>query len=146
MTNGELARELYLQLLRTNMTFRQTIQRILRRHNFDMTFEMLQILYRLWAEQGVSQQYLAEKTAKDKACLTHLVNNLEKRGWVIRRKDMKDQRSKLIFLTPEGEHMVSRLRPLINEVYGHAGEKMGPEMMLSCLDGLKKLDEGFDEV
>lgn len=146
MTNSELARELYLQLLKTHMSFRQTLQKLLRLHNIDMTFEMLQIMSRLWVQQGVSQQYLAEKTAKDKACLTHLINNLEKRGWVVRRKDKADQRNKLIYLTSEGEALAGQVRPLINSVYKHAGEKMGQEKMSFCLENLKLLDEGFNEI
>ena len=85
MANNETAHELILQILKTRMTFRQTIQRVLRTNNVDMTFEMLQVMYRLWKKPGVSQQYLAEQTAKDKACLTNLINNLEKKGWVERR-------------------------------------------------------------
>lgn len=146
MTNGELARELYLQLLKTHMTFRQTIQKLLRFHNLDMTFEMLQVMSRLWVQQGVSQQCLAERTAKDKACLTHLVNNLERRGWVTRRKDMTDQRNRLIFLTPEGEALSNQVKPLIKSVYDHAGAKMGQENIQSCLENLRLLDEGFYEI
>ena len=82
MANNETAHELILQILKTRMTFRQTIQRVLRTNNVDMTFEMLQVMHRLWKKPGVSQQYLAEQTAKDKACLTNLINNLEKKGWV----------------------------------------------------------------
>ncbi len=43
MTDSELAHELNLLVLRTRMTFRQTIQRILKSNNVDMTFEMLQV-------------------------------------------------------------------------------------------------------
>ena len=39
MTNNESARELVLQTLRTRMAFRQAVQRVLKRHNVDMTFE-----------------------------------------------------------------------------------------------------------
>ena len=86
MTNNESERELVLQTLRTWMAFRQAVQRVLKRHNVDMTFEMLQVMNCLWNKQGISQQSLAEKTAKDKACLTNLINNLEKKNWVIRKE------------------------------------------------------------
>ena len=68
-------------MLRTRMAFRQALQRVLKRNNIDITFEMLQVLSSLWQEQGISQQALAEKTAKDKACMTNLMANLEKKGW-----------------------------------------------------------------
>ena len=65
MANNETAHELILQILKTRMTFRQTIQRVLRTNNVDMTFEMLQVMHRLWKKPGVSQQYLEEQTVKE---------------------------------------------------------------------------------
>lgn len=105
MGNYEPARELMLQLLKTRMAFRQALQRVLKRNNIDMTFEMLQILSSLWYQQGISQQFLAEKTAKDKACLTNLMGNLEKKGWIVRREDSADRRNCLVYLTSEGEEI-----------------------------------------
>lgn len=146
MTNTELAHELTLQLLKTRMAFRQTIQRLLKGGNVDMTFEMLQIMHRLWTEEGVSQQCLAEKTAKDKACLTNLINNLEKKGWVTRREDLSDRRNRLIFLTQEGNKLAQRVKPLIKSVYDRAGEKMNAPQMQTCMEHLAKLNNVFDEI
>ena len=133
MTDSELAHELNLLILKTRMTFRQTIQRLLKRNNVDMTFEMLQVMHCLWKEQGVSQQTLAEKTAKDKACLTNLINNLEKKGWVVRREDTNDRRNKLIFLTPE-------------DMYTQIGNQMNTRHMEACMKHLNKLNEIFDQI
>lgn len=144
MTNNESARELILQILRTRMGFRQALQRILKRNNIEMTFEMLQVMNCLWQVQGVSQQYLAEKTAKDKACLTNLMNNLEKKGWVVRREDPSDRRNRLVFLTPDGEELSRQVRPLINDLYQQTGEQMGNEQMELCLKQLQKLHESLD--
>lgn len=69
MANNETAHELILQILKTRMTFRQTIQRVLRTNNVDMTFRDAPGDASFMEEPGVSQQYLAEQTAKDKACL-----------------------------------------------------------------------------
>ena len=75
---GAEFRELMLQVFRTRMAFRRSMQRTLRKNNAGITFEMLQVLSCLWHEQGISQQILAERIAKDKACLTNLMNNLER--------------------------------------------------------------------
>ena len=77
---GAEFRELMLQVFRTRMAFRRSMQRTLRKNNAGITFEMLQVLSCLWHEQGISQQILAERIAKDKACLTNPMNNLEKKG------------------------------------------------------------------
>lgn len=144
MTNGDLAHELNLLLLKTRMTFRQTTQRLLKQNNIDMSFEMLQVMHCLWKKQGVSQQTLAEKTAKDKACLTNLINNLEKKNWVVRRENTSDRRNKLIFLTPEGEEMANRIKSILRDMYDLTGEKMNARPMISCIKHLTRLNEIFE--
>ena len=86
MENYNSSRGLILQILKTRMAFRQALQRVLKRNNIDITFEMLQVLSSLWQEQGISQQALAEKTAKDKACMTNLMANLERKAGSCARK------------------------------------------------------------
>lgn len=146
MTNNESARELILQILRTRMAFRQTLQRVLKRHNVDMTFEMLQVMNCLWNEQGISQQSLAEKTAKDKACLTNLINNLEKKNWVIRKEDSSDRRNRLIFLTAQGEELALTVKPLINDIYIQTGIEMEVSRINECTEDLKRLYEVLNEI
>ena len=146
MTNNESARELILQILRTRMAFRQTLQRVLKRHNEDMTFEMQQVMNCLWNEQGISQQSLAEKTAKDKACLTNLINNLEKKNWVIRKEDSSDRRNRLIFLTVQGEELALTVKPLINDIYTQTGIEMEVSRINECTEDLKRLYEALNEI
>lgn len=146
MTDSELAHELTLLILKTRMTFRQTIQRLLKQHNVDMTFEMLQVMHCLWKKQGVSQQYLAEKTSKDKACLTNLINNLEKKGWVVRREDETDRRNRLICFTPEGEEVAQHIKIILKDMYERIGKKMNKRQAQSCLLNLGKLNDIFDTI
>ena len=146
MVENEAAHELVLQILKTRMTFRQTIQRVLKSNNVDMTFEMLQVMHRLWKKPGVSQQYLAEQTAKDKACLTNLINNLEKKGWVERREDPSDRRNKQIHLTEAGEELSHRVKPLIRNVYDEVGARLTTRQIESFMNNLKKLDEILDKI
>lgn len=146
MANGDTAHELVVQILKSRMTFRQTVQRMLKQHNMDMTFEMLQIMYRLWIEQGVSQQFLAEKTAKDKACLTNLINNLEKKGWVKREENPVDRRNRLVYLTREGDRLREQALPLLHTIYEKVGEKISLSQLESCNKYLKKLNNVLNEI
>lgn len=146
MTNTEPARELILQMLRTRMAFRQTIQRVLKAGNIDMTFEMLQVMHCLWKKQGVSQQTLAEQTAKDKACLTNLINNLEKKGWVIRQEAPEDKRSRLVYLTETGEQLAEIVNPLIASIYKELERNINPKQLQSCLEQLNKVNETLNKI
>lgn len=139
MRTGVEFRELMLQVVRTRMAFRRAMQRTLRKNNAGITFEMLQVLSSLWHEQGVSQQVLAERISKDKACLTNLMINLEKKGYVCRKEDPADRRNKLVFLTPEGEEFREKIRPVLDQMYVLAEQVLGREsieMMLSELKGV----------
>lgn len=146
MDKSEPSRDLFLKILSTRMAFRQTIQRVLKRNKIEITIEMLQIMHCLWRKEGVSQQYLAERTAKDKACLTNLINNLEKKGWVIRKEDPSDKRNRLIFLTTEGRELSLQIRPLTDELYAQLTKKMGEKQVQSTINNLTKLSYILDEI
>lgn len=146
MANNEPARELMLQMLHTRMAFRQSIQRVLKASNIDMTFEMLQVMHCLWINQGISQQNLAEQTAKDKACLTNLINNLEKKGWVIRRADSEDKRSRLVYLTESGEELTLKVNPLIKSIYNEIELKMSAKQIQSCFNSMNKVFEILNKI
>lgn len=146
MNDSELARELFLKILSTRMAFRQTIQRVLKRNKVEMTFEMLQVMHRLWLMEGVSQQFLAEKTAKGKACLTNLINNLEKKGWVIRQEDLTDKRNRLVFLTDEGRELSRLVRPLLDGIYTAITKKMTEKRVQAGINNLLKLSKILDEI
>ena len=135
-----------LQVFRTRMAFRRAMQRTLKRNNAGITFEMLQVLSSLWHEQGITQQVLAERTAKDKACLTNLMNNLEKKGYVRREEDPTDRRSKLVFLTNEGEEFRNQIRPILDQVYVNAEQTIGLEgikVMMSELNSVYNVLENI---
>ena len=139
MVEGKEFRELMLQVVRTRMAFRRSMQRTLKKNNAGITFEMLQILSCLWHEQGITQQVLAERTAKDKACLTNLMNNLEK-------EDPEDRRNKLVFLTPEGEEFKKQIRPILDQVYVHAEHIIGIENVETMLSELKAVHNVLENI
>ena len=146
LKEGAEFRELQLQIFRTRMAFRRCIQRTLKEHHAGITFEMLQILSYLWREQGITQQVLAERTAKDKACLTNLMNNLEKKGYVHRKEDPADRRNKLVYLTPEGEEFKEQIRPILDQVYVHAEQVIGVESIEVILSELKGVYDVLENV
>ena len=105
---------------------------------------MLQIMSCLWSEQGISQQILAERTAKDKACLTNLMTNLEKKGYVCRQENPNDRRNKLVFLTEEGEAFRNWLAPQLKEYYRRLDDLVGEEKLKHIQDLLQKVQHALE--
>ena len=64
MVEGKEFRELMLQVVRTRMAFRRSMQRTLKKNNAGITFEMLQIFSCLWHEQGITRQGLGRENGK----------------------------------------------------------------------------------
>ena len=100
----------------------------------------------LWHEQGISQQILAERIAKDKACLTNLMNNLEKKGYVCRKEDPNDRRNKLVFLTPAGEEFKEQIRPVLDQVYVYAEHIIGIESIETMLSELNSVYDVLEKI
>lgn len=146
MEPHETAREMMTQMLHTRMAFRQSLQRALKSRDVGISFEMLQIISTLSKEQGLSQQTLAERCAKDKACMTNLMGNMEKKGWITRRYDASDRRSRLVYLTREGEKMNQSIRPMIDDIYSQITLRISPEAIRTLTGLLKEVDEILDSL
>ncbi len=123
----------------THVAFRQAVQRHLKERNVDLTFEMLQILMQLWRKQGVNQQDLANQTFKDKASMTFLMNNMEKRNLVERKEDAIDRRSKLVYLTAEGENICMSIIPSLQDIYTALSRKINSNQIQPSLNFLVEL-------
>lgn len=145
-TDAELVRECVLASLKMQTAFRQAIQRHLRNNTVDLTFEMLQLLFCLWKEEGANQQELAKQTFKDKVSMSYLINNLEKKGLVCRREDTRDRRNKRIYLTPEGQQLRDVVYPLLTDMYASAGRKVRTGSLSDTIRYLQELHGIFNEL
>lgn len=143
MINGEQARELMLTIIGVQTTFRQAIQRRLKAHGIDLTFEMLQILASLWRQDGMNQQELAARNFKDKASLTSLLNNLEKKGLVMRMENKADRRNKNIFLTEKGLDYSGKVKPVLYEIYTNTEAELNKKETENFINYLAELNDVF---
>lgn len=136
----EQTRSLILNILQTQSTFRTVVQRSLAKLNQDITFEMIQVLVELWKQDGVNQQDLAIKTFKDKSSLSYLINNMEKRNYVVRCEDEKDRRNKRIMLTDEGRALKDQFTPLLDNIYSQMADRLDGDMVRQINACMKNLN------
>ncbi|HWJ27981.1 MAG TPA: MarR family transcriptional regulator [Flavisolibacter sp.] len=132
----EVTTEFTREVSRINLTFKQFIQLKLRQNNFDLTFEMLQILALLWRKDGINQQEIADRTVKEKASMTYLLDNLSKRKLVVRKEDEQDRRNKLIFLTAKGADLKDKIEPWVKEMYLLASKNIPIDKIAICIEVL----------
>lgn len=142
---GNDFRTLQIEILRMRIAFRQCVMRVLKNHGVGISYEMVQVMSTLWREQGVSQQVLAERTAKGKATLSSLMNNLERKGYICRREDPADRRNKLVFMTPEGEAFWNQILPLLNEQYARLEQHIGLERIQRMTRELMEMEDALQK-
>lgn len=139
--DGLLARAWIIQLTHTRKAVRLAMRRALKNSGAGISFEMFQVLNCLWQEHGISQQMLAERLGKNKACLPNLMTQLEKRGYIYREEDTHDRRNKLVYLTPAGKEFQRQVMPAIYRVYQHIEASLSPDTISQSQGNLKTLHE-----
>lgn len=112
-------------------------------HNIDVTIEMIEVLYILWNKDQINQQEIVDKTNRNKASITSIIDNMTARGLVQRNADPHDRRNNLIALTEEGRMYQMKLAPLLDEVYATFQGSISAQDLDNTTAVLKRLLQGM---
>ena len=105
----------------------------------EVTAEQWAVLSTLWKKNGQTQQALADHANKNKASITHLIDNLEKRKLVERLVDENDRRNKLVQLTPEGADLQEALTKVVNKTVKKVTANVDKKELKQCKKALQKM-------
>jgi DNA-binding MarR family transcriptional regulator len=105
-------------------------QRMLERlhdHGFtDLDFAHLNV-FQYPGPQGARPSELAARLAITKQALNYLLGELERLGYLERRPDPDDLRSKRVALTPRGTAAIGVIRDAVGEIEATWEQQLGPE-------------------
>lgn len=135
-----LSKEIAVSLNLSACKFKQYTAAALRQNNVDLTPEQFLLIDLLWNHGPMSQQAIADKMQKDKNSVTKLVDALEAKGLVIRKKDENDRRSNLLVLTQKAEEMKESAKEKGISVLDRALEGISEEELKAFLATLNKLN------
>ena len=92
----------------------EAVSAVLRRQldSFGLTMGQFRILEELLRSGPMIQAALCERLLIDNGNASFIVGNLEKRGLIVRRAHRSDERSKTIYLSPEGRKLIEGVFPL----------------------------------
>lgn len=99
----------YVKLMRATETLTVAAHRHLTQDKLTISqFGVLETLYHLGS---MCQRDVAKKILKSTANITTVVDNLEKRGLVERRRSSEDRRYIALYLTDTGRELIERIFP-----------------------------------
>jgi DNA-binding MarR family transcriptional regulator len=83
------------------------------------------VLLVIEANRGLSQSTLSETLGIERARLVRLLDGLEARKFVRRRRSRSDRRSHVLSLTVQGRRALARIKALADEHEQHLAQKVG---------------------
>ncbi|WP_437890388.1 MarR family winged helix-turn-helix transcriptional regulator [Phytobacter sp. V91] len=82
----------------------------------ELTKPQYAVMRSIAENSGIEQVALTEVSVSTKATLAEMLSRMEARGLVRREQDPADKRRRFLFLTPEGEALLTGSVPLGNRV------------------------------
>ena len=98
---------------------------------------------RAWGD-GVTQKELAESVGLDGSSLVRLLDILEGKGWLERRADVADRRSKRLFLTEAGKTAIDSIRATMLEAERAMLQDLGDAEVEAMLASVMKIRARMD--
>lgn len=99
----------FIKLMRASESINMRLNRHLSDVNLTVSqFGTLEVLHHLGP---LNQRSIGEKLLKSGGNITMVIDNLEKQGYVVRKKDPSDRRAVLIHLTKEGKKFIGQFFP-----------------------------------
>ncbi|PLX47444.1 MAG: hypothetical protein C0613_13880 [Desulfobulbaceae bacterium] len=81
---------------------------------YDLTIEQLYPLKILATEPGLNQRQIGEQCSKTPSNLTRILDRLEKKELIERRRDPHDRRTTQIFLTSRGKTLLTEVTGILD--------------------------------
>ncbi|NOS84541.1 MAG: MarR family transcriptional regulator [Ignavibacteria bacterium] len=91
------------------------VQFALNKHGIDITYDQWQVLDIIVNNEDIKQTEIAEKTSKDTASVTRIIELLNKKGYVARQTDPNSRRKHILGVSNHGEKVYHKAATMINE-------------------------------
>jgi DNA-binding MarR family transcriptional regulator len=124
---------------RFETAYRRVWGALMRGDDPDLSQHERRLLHHIPAEGGVALTDLARHLALPKSTASVLVKGLERRGFVRRARDARDERRLAIVLSREGARRVARDTVLDPAGLARALERLPVEQRRALLDGIEAL-------
>jgi len=111
----------------------------LHQSGLQITLSQFVILKILSSQDGICQNNLAFITERDKTSLARLINTLEAKKLVKRKKTIEDKRMKKVFISSSGLALLNKASPIISKHQEEAKNNISAEEINNLINVLNKI-------
>ncbi|AWI02968.1 MarR family winged helix-turn-helix transcriptional regulator [Clostridium drakei] len=108
---------------------------------YDITTEQWAVLLKLVEKEGINQKLLSKEVEKDQATLTRILDILERKSLIIRKKSPEDRRAFLIYTTDKGKELKEEVYPFIEKLFKNMIFGIPKDQLDLFVDVLSKINE-----
>lgn len=141
---------LYTLIKDLDQLLRRRFDERVRAAGLDLTRPQYRVLIAIDRNPGIAQARLAEMLDVEKMTVTGLVDRMEKRGWVERRRDPNDRRAHALHLLPPARPIVQQLEAVIAQWQDDYSAMLPADVMARLIGDLQilktRLTQGSEEV
>jgi DNA-binding MarR family transcriptional regulator len=105
----------------------------------DLTQKQSAALWLIGANPGTSQIGVGSALRVDRATTMAMIDRLEGRGLVLRRRSAIDRRRHELYLTPEGETVLAQVKALVHAHEQSFGSRYTPEELKTLTSLLRRI-------
>jgi DNA-binding MarR family transcriptional regulator len=109
----------------------------------DLSQKQCATLQLIGANPGVSQVDLAATLGTDRATMMAIIDRLEQRGFIIRRRSAVDRRRQELYLTPSGQATLAKAKRAISEHERRFTARFSEDELRALVGALSKIHRQF---
>jgi len=102
----------------------------------DITPSQFDILLTLWNEDGIISSELGKRIEKDGPTTTGMVDRMERKGFIRRKRSTTDRRAVQIFLTPKAVALYEQMNQMQQALLKQTGVESISDRDIDVLDSL----------
>ncbi|MBB3117332.1 MarR family winged helix-turn-helix transcriptional regulator [Pseudoduganella violacea] len=135
-----LAQHLCYKLYSTSLKMTQLYKPLLSALN--LTYPQYLVMVLLWEEEGLGIKDLAQRLQQDSGSVTPLVKRLEAEGYLLRERDPRDERNRVLTLTEAGRALRAQGVEVAQAIVDGCGISL--DEALALMSGLDQLSANLD--
>ena len=134
----------YVNIL--NCRLKKHLGEVFKKNGINLTAEQFLVMDTLWNEGALTQQNIAYIIQKDKNSVTQFIDNLEKKGLVVRSVDRGDRRVNNIVVTEKGILMRDSTKEIAINAMNDILSGVSEEDLNTFISVLRKANETIQEL